>query len=141
LSLEATDWILGCVTSTNFVVLINGRPTSFFKSSREVRQGCPLSPLLFLLVVEGLSRVIQEQVKEKKLEGVYVARGLRITHLCGKRAKNHPLMFVDDIVFFGNGNLSEWKVFKKVLDLFFQTTRMDFIPQKSNFLEAGWNNA
>jgi hypothetical protein len=39
LSLEATDWILGCVTSANFVVLINGRPTSFFKSSRGLRQG------------------------------------------------------------------------------------------------------
>jgi hypothetical protein len=81
LSLEATDWILGCVTSTNFVVLINGRPSSFFKSSRGLRQGCPLSPLLFLLIVEGLSRVIQSQVREKNLEGVTVARGLRITHL------------------------------------------------------------
>jgi len=34
LRLEATYWILGCVTSTNFVVLINGRPTNFFKSKR-----------------------------------------------------------------------------------------------------------
>jgi hypothetical protein len=34
LSLEATDWIMGCVTSTNYVVLINGKPTGFFKSSR-----------------------------------------------------------------------------------------------------------
>jgi hypothetical protein len=60
-----------------------------------------------------------------------VARGLRITHL----------MFVDDIVLFGNGNLSEWKVFKQVLDLFFQATGMAFNPQKSTFLEASWNDA
>ena len=67
LSLEATNWILGCVTSTNFVVLIKGRPTGFFKSSRGLRQGFPLFPLIFLLVVEGLSRVIHDQVREKKL--------------------------------------------------------------------------
>jgi hypothetical protein len=31
MSLEATDWIMGCVTSANFVVLINGKPTDFLK--------------------------------------------------------------------------------------------------------------
>jgi len=58
-----------------------------------------------------------------------VARGLRITNL----------IFLDDIILFGNGNLSEWKVFQKVLDLFFQVTGMSFNPQKSTFLEEGWN--
>ena len=60
MSLEATDWIMECVTSAKFVVLINGKPTNFFKSTRGVRQGCLLSPLLFLLGVEGLSRDIKE---------------------------------------------------------------------------------
>jgi hypothetical protein len=27
MSLEETDWIMGCVTSANFIVLINGKPT------------------------------------------------------------------------------------------------------------------
>jgi hypothetical protein len=58
LSLEVTDWIMGCVTSTNFVVLINGKPSCFFKSSRGLGQGFPLSPLLFLLVIEGLKKII-----------------------------------------------------------------------------------
>ena len=121
MSLEATDRILGCVTSANFVVLINGRPTNFFKSTKGLRQWCPLSPLLFLLVVEGLSRAIQKQVREKKIEGVFVDKGIRITHL----------MFVDDVIIFGSGNITEWEVFKEVLDLFFQVTGMAFIPQKS----------
>jgi hypothetical protein len=117
------------VTSTNFVVLINGKPTSFFKSSRGLRQGFPLSPLLFLLVIEGLSRTIQEKVRDKKLEGVPVARGLSITHL----------MFVDDVILFGIGSISEWEVFKEVLELFCKATGMAFIPQKSVFLEVGWD--
>jgi hypothetical protein len=46
MSLEVTDWILGCVSSANFVVLINGKPSRFFKSSRGLRQGCPFIPFI-----------------------------------------------------------------------------------------------
>jgi hypothetical protein len=120
MSLEATDWIMGCVTSANYVVLINGKPTNFFKSSRGLRQGCPLSPLLFLLVVEGLSRAIKEQVRDKKIEGIHVARGIYITHL----------MFVDDIILFGNGNFVEWELFKEILELFSKATGMAFSPSE-----------
>ena len=56
--LEATNWIMGCITYENFAVLVNGQQTKFFKSSRGLRQGCPMSPLLFLLIVEGLSMMI-----------------------------------------------------------------------------------
>ena len=52
--LETTNWIMGCVSSTNYSILVNGNPTSFFSASRGLRQGCPLSPLLFLLIAEGL---------------------------------------------------------------------------------------
>jgi hypothetical protein len=128
LSLEATNWIMGCVSTANFVVLINGIPSSFFKSSRGLRQGCLLSPLLFLLVVEGLSRSIQKLVVERKIEGVLVEKGIRITHL----------LFVDDVLLFGNGTITEWKVFKEVLDLFCKAMGMSFSPHKSLFLEAGW---
>jgi hypothetical protein len=47
MSLEETDWILGCVSSANFVVLINGNPTRFFKSTRGLRQGMPFIPFTF----------------------------------------------------------------------------------------------
>ena len=49
--LLGVNWIMGCLTSTNVVVLINGKPSSFFNATRGIRQGCPLSPLLFILVI------------------------------------------------------------------------------------------
>jgi len=56
--LQVVKWIMACVTTISFAILINGPRSSFFKSGQGLRQGCPLSPLFFLLVVEGLSRAI-----------------------------------------------------------------------------------
>lgn len=50
---------MGRVNSSNFAVLVNGEPANFFKISRGIRQGFPLSPLLLVLIIEGLSKLIQ----------------------------------------------------------------------------------
>lgn len=48
-------WIMASITTPTFSVLINGSASHFFHSERGLRQGCPLSPLLFLIVMDGLS--------------------------------------------------------------------------------------
>eukprot|EP00253_Pinus_taeda_P022843 PITA_22843 len=106
------SWIMGCITNVSFVVLVNGGASSFFNSQRGLRQGCPLSPLLFLLVAEGLSRLIHKARSEEKVKGIEVAINLYITHL----------LFVDDILIFTNGSHSELKEFKCIFDLFLKAT-------------------
>ena len=44
-----------CISTVKFFILINGSPSDFFGSSRGIWQGDPLSPLLFDIVMEGLS--------------------------------------------------------------------------------------
>ena len=58
--LLTVNWIMGCLSTVNFAVLVNGTRSTFFTASLGIRQGCPLSPLLFILVIEGLSLLIRE---------------------------------------------------------------------------------
>lgn len=45
-----------------FSILVNGSPSDFFPSTRDLHQGDPLSPLLFLLVMEALSCLMETTV-------------------------------------------------------------------------------
>jgi len=53
-------WIHGCLISSSVSILVNGSPTKEFMLERWLRQGDPLTPFLFLIVVEGLSGLMRE---------------------------------------------------------------------------------
>jgi mannosylglycoprotein endo-beta-mannosidase len=65
-NIQVENWIMGCVQSASFSVLINGSPTSFFRSSRGIHQGFPLSPFLFLIVEKGLIKLM---IRDNRKEG------------------------------------------------------------------------
>ena len=52
-------WIKWCVPTTRFSILVNGTPSGFFQSSRGLRQGDPISPYLFMVVMKALSYLIK----------------------------------------------------------------------------------
>ena len=49
------QWILLFYTDVESAVILNGWTSPFFQPSRGVRQGCPLSPLLYVLCAEVLA--------------------------------------------------------------------------------------
>lgn len=74
MNLETANWIMGCLDSPSFVVLINSVPSPSFLSSRGLRQGFLLSPFLFLLVAEGLSLLIKKARREGLLKGTKISK-------------------------------------------------------------------
>jgi len=123
LSGNVVRWIMACVTSVNFAVLVNGSPSGFFKSSRGLRQGCPLSPLLFLLIIEGLSRSISLAKERGFIKGVVISGNLSLTHL----------LFVDDVLIFGRKCALEWMWYYRIIKEFCLATGMDINYEKSCF--------
>lgn len=61
------------MSSAHFSILINGSPKGFFKAERGIRQGDPLSPFLFVIVGEALSRMIDAGNSANLIKGFEVA--------------------------------------------------------------------
>jgi hypothetical protein len=88
------DWIAHCISIVCFSININGLPSGFFLSSRGLRQGDPLSTLLFVLVMEAFNRMIYATVDSGRLLGFSVGSSTQDAMMVSH------LLFADDTLIF-----------------------------------------
>ena len=100
------NWISTCLKSATVSVLVNGSPTKEFKPKRGLRQGDPLAPFLFLIVAEGLVRLVREVTRIGVLEGINVGE---------KEVDVTLLRFADDTLFVCQPNYQSILVIKAIL--------------------------
>ena len=55
--------------------MVNGSPTGFFQSSRGLRQGDPLSPYLFVVVMETFSCLLKRAISRGFLSPCSIKKG------------------------------------------------------------------
>ncbi|KAJ9561653.1 hypothetical protein OSB04_006813 [Centaurea solstitialis] len=102
-------WIEEMVTTPSFSVSLNGETHGFFHGRRGIRQGDPISPYLFTLVMEGFSLIFKRCIEEAANFGYHKGcEMLKVTHLC----------FADDLFVFTYGDVNSVEVLKKALDIF-----------------------
>ena len=124
-------WIEACISSVQFSVLVNGSPEGFFGSSRGLRQGDPLSPLLFLLVMEVLSQMLQKLEAEGLIRGFCAGGnshdGLHISHL----------LYADDTILFCDADLEQLTNVRMALTCFEAVTGLWVNMAKSEMVSVG----
>ncbi|XP_059306149.1 uncharacterized protein LOC132057525 [Lycium ferocissimum] len=88
------DLIYKHISSNWYSLIINGTRQGFFKSERGLRQGDPISPSLFVICAEFLSKKLNKLNGNADFKGFYMnKKGPKINHLA----------FADDIILFSSG--------------------------------------
>nr|KYP63927.1 hypothetical protein KK1_018514 [Cajanus cajan] len=103
------SWMMMCITSVHFQVLLNGNRVGSIVPGRGLRQGDPLSPYLFILGMEGLSSLIYKAERLGNMHGIQICRGA---------PKLHHLMFADDVFLFFQASEKETNEVATILKTF-----------------------
>uniref|UniRef100_A0A2N9GZQ1 Reverse transcriptase domain-containing protein n=1 Tax=Fagus sylvatica TaxID=28930 RepID=A0A2N9GZQ1_FAGSY len=125
------EWIRACISTVRYSVLINGSPAGFFGSSRGLRQGDPLSPLLFLLVMEILSKIL------KKVEASGLIRGFQATRRGGEGLCISHLLFADDTMVMCDANAVQLMYLRLSMTGFEATTSLKVNLAKNEIVPVG----
>jgi hypothetical protein len=103
------NWILQCVTTVSSSVIVNGGKTKQFIPTRGLRQGDPLSPYLFILCQEMLSRLVDQQFNLGNISSVKMnPSGPAITQV----------IFADNMMIFAKANRREVRILNDCLETY-----------------------
>ncbi|WMV08826.1 hypothetical protein MTR67_002211 [Solanum verrucosum] len=125
-----TSLVMTCVTITKFVVKVNGDGFRYFEERRGIRQSDPMSPLLFVLVMEYLTRSLNKMSE---------LSDFRFHPMC-KRTKLAHLIFADDLMILCKAHEKSITRVMEVLNHLTDATGLVAINDKSRFYCAGVND-
>ncbi|KAL0286587.1 UNVERIFIED_CONTAM: Retrovirus-related Pol polyprotein from type-2 retrotransposable element R2DM [Sesamum radiatum] len=119
------QWIVECVTTTSYSVCINGAPHGFFRGARGLRQGDPMSPFLFVLVMEVLTLMLRQRIEQN---------GGFSYHWRCEAVQLFQLSFADDLLLFSKAEPNSIQLFKDGLIDFAELSGLQANLQKSHLI-------
>ena len=114
-------WARTLLTDTRAFALVNGHRSEAVAFTAGVRQGCPLSPLLYLFVAEALLAWLTECGFGIELDGVKVVAG----------------QYADDCSALLR-SLSDLRPFEAAMGVFARATGQHVNPSKTQVMKVGW---
>ncbi|KAL0292691.1 UNVERIFIED_CONTAM: Retrovirus-related Pol polyprotein from type-2 retrotransposable element R2DM [Sesamum radiatum] len=119
------SWIEQCLTTPTLSISLNGSVHGFFKGARGLRQGDPMSPYLFVLVMEIWHVLLTIRTRnEGSFQHHWKCNELGIVNLS----------FADDILIFCAGNLESVRMIKHTLAEFAEMSGLHVNPNKSTII-------
>lgn len=112
--------VMNAVRSSMFSIMVNGQLEGFFPGKQGLRQGDPISPLLFVLCMEYFTRVLNKNTGNGFIFHKNCAE-LKLSHLC----------FADDLFVFSNGDTASIGIIKAVIQHFQEVSGLKPNLQKS----------
>jgi len=115
------EWISILLRTSTSTPLLNGRQGAAFSHARGVRQGDPLSPMLFILAMDPLQRLLDRATDH----GI-------LTPLPITAAKWRTSMYADDVAIFISPTKDDVQAVKSVLHAFGSFSGLHINLQKSS---------
>ena len=103
-------WVTSIATSARMAFLVNGTPTGYLQCAKGLRQGDPLSPLLFILLTDGLSRMLRLAHDRRFINGLTLDRRHNLSIL--------NLQYADDTILFSEVDMEGLAALKVIILLF-----------------------
>ena len=112
-----------CVTTVSYSIIFNGEHLDFFQLQRGLRQGDPLSPYIFIFLIEALNFLMANVLHLNLVSGIKLSRSYPfLTHL----------LFADDSLFFLKANVAECDALMNTLHKYCYAS-----GQRINFNKSG----
>ncbi|GKA13747.1 RNA-directed DNA polymerase, eukaryota [Tanacetum coccineum] len=118
------NWIQECLRSSRGSILVNGSPTEEFQFFKGLKQGDPLSPFLFILIMESLHLSFQRVVDAGMFKGIKLSQSLSLSHM----------FYADDAVFVGQWSDGNINTLIHVLDCFYSASGLRINMSKSKIM-------
>ncbi|XP_050211423.1 uncharacterized protein LOC126661614 [Mercurialis annua] len=120
--------VMNCIRTPTFSVSWNGNLGEKFSSSKGLRQGDPMSPLIFVMCMDYLSKMLSN-----------VNNDFQYHSGCKKLNLNH-LIFADDLLLFCHGDKNSIAVLNDKLKCFKETSGLSVNVNKSQLFCCNVDN-
>ncbi|XP_048492374.1 uncharacterized protein LOC125493253 [Beta vulgaris subsp. vulgaris] len=114
-------WIMECLTTPSYSLSVNGGLNGFFQGKRGIRQGDPISPLIFVLAMEYFTRLMKKMSHRVEF---------KFHHRC-EQLKIHHLIFADDLMLFSKGDIQSVVLLVRTLKAFAESSGLEASPEKT----------